>query len=117
MKTPVGGSGIPTPNSPKPASFPYNSMEEVSSVLRIGMEKLLELSASKEREFQSKLQALTAKKEVEMKEAASKHNKLVADLEKQKERIDFLHAENDKLAKVTFEAIFISLSRRIFLSA
>ena len=81
------------------------------------MEKLLELSASKEREFQSKLQALTAKKEADMKEAAAKHNKLAADLEKQKKQIDFLQAENEKLAKVTFEAIFISVSRRIFLSA
>ena len=52
-----------------------------------------------------------------MKEAAAKQNKLVADLRKQKEQIDFLQAENDKLAKVTFEAISISVSRRIFLSA
>ena len=92
-------------------------MEEVASVLRTGVEKLLELSASKEREFQSKLQVLSAKKEADMKEATAKHNKLVADLEKQKERIDCLQAENDKLAKVTFEAISISVSRRIFLSA
>ena len=91
-------------------------MEEVSSVLRMGVEKLLELSALKEREFQSKLQALTAKKEADMKEAAAKHNKLAADLEKQKEQIDFLQAENDKLAKVTFETISVLVSRRIFLS-
>ena len=59
-------------------------MEEVSSVLQIGLEKFLEMSALKERELQSQFQALTAKKESEMKEAESKHNKLVADLEKQK---------------------------------
>ena len=83
----------------------------------MGVEKLLELSALKEREFQSKLQALTAKKEADMKEVIAKHNKLAADLEKQKERIDFLQDEKDKLAKVTFEAIFTSVSRRILLSA
>ena len=56
----------------------------------MGVEKLLELSALKEREFESKLQALTAKKETDMKEAVAKHNKLVADLEKRKVQIDFL---------------------------
>ena len=90
------------PDLPKPVSFPYNSMEEVSFVLWIDVEKLLELSALKEREFQSKVQALAAKKEAEMKEAASKHNKLVADLEKQKGQTDFLQAENEKLKRVTF---------------
>ena len=75
----------------------------------MGVEKLLELSALKEREFESKLQALTAKKEADMKEAVAKHNKLATDLEKRKVQIDFLQAENDKLAKVTFEAISISI--------
>ena len=83
----------------------------------MGVEKLLELSALKEREFQSKLQALSAKKEADMKEAVAKHDKLAADLEKRKVHIDFLQAENDKLAKVTFEAIAISVFRKIFLSA
>ena len=80
MKTPVGGLGISMPKSPKSVPFPYYLMEEVSSVLRIGVEKLLEMSALKEREFQSQFQAFAAKKESEMKEAESKHNKLVADL-------------------------------------
>ena len=115
MKTPVGGSGIPTPDSPKPASFPYNSMEEVASVLRTGVDKLLELSASKDKEFQTKLLALSSKREADLKEAAAKQNKLSADLEKQKERIDFLQAENDKLAKVIFRTISVSVSRKIFL--
>ena len=65
-------------------------MEEVSSVLRIGVEKLLELSALKEREFQYQFQAFAYKKESETKEAESKCNKLVADLEKQKDQTDFL---------------------------
>ena len=65
-------------------------MEEVSSVLRIGVEKLLELSALKEREFRSQFQAFAAKKESETKEVESKHKNLVADLEKQKDRTDFL---------------------------
>ena len=77
-------------------------MEEVSSVLQLSVEKLLELSALKEREFQSKVQALTDKKEAEMKEAASKHNKLVFDLEKQKGQTEFLQAENEKLIRVNF---------------
>ena len=81
-------------------------MEEVSSVFRIGVEKLLELSALKEREFQSKLKSLAAKKEAEMKEAVSKHNKLVADLEKQKGQTDSLQAENEKLKRVTFGTTF-----------
>ena len=50
-----------------------------------------------------------------MKKAVVKHNKLAADLEKQKEQIDFLQAENDKLAKVTSETISFSIWRRIFL--
>ena len=79
------------------------------------MDKFLELSASKDKEFQTKLLALSAKREADMMEAAAKHNKLSADLEKQKERIDFLQAENDKLAKVTFRTISVSVSRRIFL--
>ena len=90
-------------------------MEEVASVLRTGVDKFLELSASKDKEFQTKLLALSAKREADLKEAAAKHNKLSADLEKQKEKIDFLQAENDKLAKVTFWTISISVSRRIFL--
>ena len=81
-------------------------MEEVSSVLRIGMEKLLELSASKERELQSKFQALAGKKEAEIKEAVSKHNKLVADLAKQKGQTDSLQAENEKLKRVNFWTTF-----------
>ena len=106
------------PDSPKPIPFPYNLMEEVSSVLRIGVEKLLELSALKEREFQSQFQAFAAKKEFKMKEAESKHNKLVADLEKQKDRNDFLQAENERLAKVTFGTTFFFLFfRNIFLPA
>ena len=55
-------------------------MEEVSSVLQIGLEKLLEMSALKERELQSQFQAFAAKKEPEMKEAESKHSKLIADI-------------------------------------
>ena len=81
-------------------------MEEVSSVLQIGVEKLLELSASKERELQSKFEALAAKKEAETKEAVSRHNKLVADLEKQKGQTDSLQAENEKLKRVTFGTTF-----------
>ena len=92
-------------------------MEEVSYVFRIGLEKLLEMSAPKERELQSQFQAFAAKKESETKEAESKHNKLVADLEKQKDRTDFLQAKNERLAKVTFGTSFVFLFRKIFLAA
>ena len=71
------------------------------------------------REFQSQLQALAAKKESETKEVESKHNKLVADLEKQKGQTDFLQAENKRLARVTFGTtfVFFFLFRKIFLFA
>jgi len=59
------------------------------------------LSALKERESQSKLQALTAKKEAEMKEVAAKHNKLAVDLERQRGQTNFFQAENEKLKRVT----------------
>ena len=51
-RTPIGGQGIPTPNSPKVAPSSSNSMEEVSSALRGYLEKLLELSSLREKEAQ-----------------------------------------------------------------
>ena len=79
------------------------------------MDRLLELSALKDKEFETKLLALSAKREADLKEAAANHNKLSVDLEKQKEKIDFLQAENDKLAKVTFRIISVSVLRKMFL--
>ena len=86
-------------------------MEEVSSVLRIGVEKLLEMSALKEKESDSKFKAFAAEKELKIKEAESKQFQLAADLKKRKERTDFLQGENDRLAKVIFVTTLCFLLR------
>lgn len=75
-------------------------MEDVSSVLRLGVERFLELSALKEREAESKLSALAVRKEAEAKEAAAKQNKLSVDLEKQRGQNELLCAENEKMKRV-----------------
>lgn len=75
-------------------------MEEVSSVLRLGVERFLELSALKEREAESRLSALAAKKEAEAKEATAKQNRLAIDLEKLRGRSELLYAENEKMKRV-----------------
>ena len=89
MKTPIGGQGILTPDLPKIAHFSCNSLEEVYAVLRTSLEKVLELSSSKEKETQevrSQLHELTIKREVEAREAhniALKYNELVIEHNKQ----------------------------------
>ena len=78
---------------------------EVSSVLWIHLEKLLELSSLKEKETQevrSQLQELNIKREVEAKEAQSlalKYSELVIEHNNQIDRVKSLQIENEKLAK------------------
>ena len=71
------------------------------------MEKFLEMISSKEKELQSQLQALAAKKEAKMKEAELRYNKVVTYRKNQINRVDFFQLENDKLAKVIFSTIFV----------
>ena len=70
------------------------------------MEKLLELSSSKEKEtkeVRSQLQELNEKREVEVKEAQSlalKYSELVIEHNNQMDQVKSLQIENKKLAKV-----------------